>query len=186
MARAQKQIIDAYLVSCAALGDRTAQEQLVHRYQSRFLRHAFRLLGEADMAKDAVQDGWLEILRGLSGLKDETAFPAWSFRIITRKCARQIKNVQKTRRTADGLSNEPEPENHGHTDIELAAERKPLQSAMANLSAEHRAAVALFYLEEMSVAETAVALDIPTGTVKSRLLHARRKMRAALEGEYHG
>jgi RNA polymerase sigma-70 factor (ECF subfamily) len=51
------------------------------------------------------------------------------------------------------------------------------------LPAEQQAAVALFYLEEMSVAEVAVALDVPAGTVKTRLMHARRKLRAALGGE---
>jgi RNA polymerase sigma factor (sigma-70 family) len=51
------------------------------------------------------------------------------------------------------------------------------------LPPEQRSALALFHLEEMSVAEVAVALDVPLGTVKTRLLHARRKLREALEGE---
>jgi RNA polymerase sigma factor (sigma-70 family) len=51
------------------------------------------------------------------------------------------------------------------------------------LPPDQGSAVALFYLEEMSVAEVAVALNVPAGTVKTRLMHARRKLRAALEGD---
>ncbi len=54
---------------------------------------------------------------------------------------------------------------------------------MATLPASQRAALALFYLENLSVAEIAVALDVPPGTVKTRLMHARRKVRDILEGE---
>ena len=54
------------------------------------------------------------------------------------------------------------------------------------MSPEQRAAVALFYNEDLSVAEIAVALSVPAGTVKTRLMHARSKLRAALKGEDHG
>ena len=57
-----------------------------------------------------------------------------------------------------------------------------LRTALAGLPPEQRAAVALFHLEDLSVAETAVALNVPEGTVKTRLMHARRKLRTVLEG----
>ena len=58
-----------------------------------------------------------------------------------------------------------------------------MRRAIRTLPPEQQAAIALFYLEDMSVAEVAVALDVPAGTVKTRLMHARRKLRGALEGE---
>jgi len=58
-----------------------------------------------------------------------------------------------------------------------------LRAALAALPPEQRAAIGLFYLEDLGVAETATALNVPAGTVKTRLMHARRKLRAALEGE---
>jgi RNA polymerase sigma-70 factor (ECF subfamily) len=58
-----------------------------------------------------------------------------------------------------------------------------LRAAVRALPPEQRAAVALYHYEELSVAETAVALDVPAGTVKTRLMHARRKLRALLEGD---
>ncbi len=71
-------------------------------------------------------------------------------------------------------------------DIDLVLGRQMLRKALAKLPEEHRAAIGLFYLEEMSVAEVAVALEIPVGTVKTRLMHARKKLRATLEGDDHG
>lgn len=59
-------------------------------------------------------------------------------------------------------------------------------AAIATLPAPQRAALSLFYTEDLGVAEIAVALDVPPGTVKTRLMHARRKVRALLEGRSHG
>jgi RNA polymerase sigma-70 factor (ECF subfamily) len=70
--------------------------------------------------------------------------------------------------------------------METAADAEPLEKAIAGLPPEQRAAVALFYIEDFSVAEIAVALSVPLGTVKTRLMHARAKLRAALQGEDHG
>jgi len=181
-----KRTVDKYLVTFSRLGDKGAQEQLVTRYQKKFLGHAYRLLGDTEQARDAVQDGWIDILRGLPKLQDDGAFPAWAFRIITRKCARHVTGLQKNREILHAMSDEPGPDHMGEDEIERTADHKPLHEALAKLPAEHRGAVALFYLEDMSVAEVAVALDIPVGTVKSRLMNARKKLRAALEGEDHG
>lgn len=186
MAQSTKRIIGKYLVTFARMGDTAAQEQLVIRYQKKFLGHAYRLTGDVEIAKDAVQDGWIDILRGLPSLQDDGAFLAWAFRIITRKCSRHIAGLQKSRVILKAVSEEPQPDHMGGEEIEQAADRGPLHEALTRLPAEHRGAVALFYLEEMSIAEVAVALDIPAGTVKSRLMNARNKLRAALEGEGHG
>jgi len=183
--RTAKRIVERFLVTSSRLGDEAAQTELVNRFQDRFLRHAYRLLGDADQAREAVQDGWLEILRGLPKLKDDGAFTVWAFRIITRRCARVIAGLQKTRRIRDAVLQEAVPI-LADAPSTSSAERRALHAAMADLPNGHRAAVAMFYLEELGVAEVAVALAIPVGTVKSRLMHARQKLRDALEGEDHG
>jgi RNA polymerase sigma-70 factor (ECF subfamily) len=65
----------------------------------------------------------------------------------------------------------------------ISLDVEAVRRAIRTLPAEQQAAIALFYLEDMSIAEVAVALDVPAGTVKTRLMHARRKLRDALEGE---
>lgn len=182
----KKRIVEEYLVACARLGDKTAQEQLVKRYQKQFLAHAYRLLGNVEQARDAVQEGWLDILRGLARLRDDNMFQAWAYRIITRKCAREIKNTQKKRETLKTLAQEPMAKEMGGDASEKMSDRQLLNQVLAGLSPEQRTAVTMFYLQDLSVAEIAVCLDIPAGTVKTRLMSARKQMRAALQGEENG
>jgi RNA polymerase sigma-70 factor (ECF subfamily) len=180
----KQRVLDAYLVSSAQIGDAQAWNRLVERWQPKFLRHAWRLLGDTDLAAEAVQDAWLEVFRGIGHLDDTMAFPAWSFRIVSRRCARLIRERQRTRRTETALTVEPDttpaPSDNAQL-VDLAA----VQNALRALPAEQRAAIGLFYLEEMSVAEVSVALDIPPGTVKTRLMHARRKLQTLLKGDDH-
>jgi RNA polymerase sigma factor (sigma-70 family) len=180
MARDKERILDAYLVASARLGDREAFANLVHRWNSKLVAHAWRLLRDREGAKDAVQESWAEMLRGLSWLRDEEAFAAWAYRIASRRCARQIARMKGDRRLSEEMAAAP-------VDDGLAEAAAPdvdaLRRAIRTLPPEQQAAIALFYLEEMSVAEVAVALDVPAGTVKTRLMHARRKLRGAWEGE---
>lgn len=173
--------LDEYLVASASIGDRKALSLLVRRWHGKLLAHAWRLLGDPEAAKDAVQDGWSEIIRGLPRLVDPGAFPAWACRIVTRRCARLINKARRDRRLQEAVAQEPNATSYQNSGTGLDAEK--VRQAMTNLPAEQRAAIALFHLEEMSVAEVAVALDVPTGTVKTRLMNARRKLRAALEGD---
>jgi RNA polymerase sigma-70 factor (ECF subfamily) len=173
-------ILDEYLVAAARTGDRRAFGWLVERWNGKLTAHAWRLTGDPEMARDATQEAWLEIVRGLNRLADESAFPAWSYRIVSRRCARQIARAVGRRRLAEQAAAEPEAQ---VPEPGAGIENGRLRAAIAALPASQRSAIALFYLEEMSVAEVAVALDAPIGTVKTRLLHARRKLREALEGD---
>lgn len=180
MARIAARILDEYLVAAARAGDATAFDQLAKRWHRKLGAHAWRLLGDREAARDAAQQGWIEISRGLARLQDERAFPAWAYRIVSRVCARQIGEAVHRRRLSEVIAVQPAPEPEpagGRHDADL------LRAAIRGLPAEQRAAIALFHFEELSVAEVAVALDVPAGTVKTRLMHARRKLRAALEGD---
>ena len=180
--REAERLQDDYLVLAAAGGDRRAFDALARRWNGKLTAHAWRLTGERDAAEDAAQAAWVEIARGLGRLRDERAFPAWAYRIVTRRCARLIAGRQSYRRLARDFAAENQtPESMPETD----PRGDRLSAAIRALPAAQRAAVALFYFEEMSVAETAVALDIPAGTAKTRLMHARRTLRAALEGDDH-
>ena len=183
MARTEERLVDEYLALAAGAGDRRAFEALARRWHGRLVAHAWRLTGDPELARDAAQAGWIEIVRGLGRLRDARAFPAWAYRIVSRRCARQIAGAARRRALAEAfapdaaLAAAPEPEGGARGDPDR------LRLAIRALPAEQRSAVALYHFEEMSVAEVAVALDVPAGTVKTRLMHARRKLRAALEGE---
>ncbi len=184
MQRDSERVYDEYLVVAAQGGDRAAWERLVARWQPRLLRHAWRLTGQADRAADLVQDAWVDIWKGLRRLEDVVAFPAWAFRIVTRRCHRAFDETDRERagmRELTEVSTESDDAEGAEAiarDIDLARVR----AAMAALPPAQRAALSLFHLEALSVAEIAIALDVPPGTVKTRLMHARRKLRAVLEG----
>jgi RNA polymerase sigma factor (sigma-70 family) len=181
--RDSERIYDEYLVTCAITGDRQALARLVERWQPRLLRHAWRVLGDIETARDAVQEGWVEILRGLGRLDDVAAFPAWAYRIVTRRCQRRFR--AEVLDYTDEVPDSAAATVSGQASGEIAAEMGNVLAAMARLPNAQRAALALFHAEDLSVAEIAVALDVPPGTVKTRLMHARRKLRALL-GEDDG
>ncbi len=180
----KEKALEAYLVASARMGERAAMAHLVRLRGPRLLSHAMRLLGEADGARDVVQDAWIEILRGLGGLRDDAAFLPWALRIVTRRVARVIKRRQKDRKLAGDFAAEAEtstPE-AGIGALEAVEVRR----AISSLPPNQAATIALFYLEDLTVTEVALALDGPVGTIKTRLMHARRKLRNILEGENDG
>lgn len=172
--------LDAWLAASARAGGREAMRTLAERWHPLLSAHAWRLTGERELAADAVQEAWVEILRGLPALRDDHAFAAWAYRITTRRCARLIARRQSDRRLARAVLAEPREMSAADTHDEGDGAR--VKRAMADLPPDQRAAVALFHLQGLSVAETAIALDVPAGTVKTRLMHARRKLRDSLEG----
>ena len=183
MAGQAERRIDDYLVVSARLGDRQAFGQLALRWQKKLLVHAWRLLRDEEAAKDAVQDSWAEIVRGVRQLRDERAFGAWAYRIVTRRCAGQIGRARKRRLLDEALSAEESLRVHQSAEPNGDIDLERVRNAIRLLPPPQQAALALYYFEELSVGEVAVALDIPVGTVKTRLLHARRSLNQALSGE---
>lgn len=175
-------VLDEYLVAAARAGDRRAFEELARRWDRKLAAHAWRLTGDRDLAAEVTQAAWLEVTRGLPRLLDERAFPAWAYRIVSRLCARSIGALQRRRTLSRALDTEAEIEPDARSEP-TALDHERLRRAVRALPPGQRAALALFYFEDLSVAETAVALDVPAGTVKTRLMHARRHLRAILEGD---
>jgi RNA polymerase sigma factor (sigma-70 family) len=163
-------------VALARLGQ---AEDLARLVGPRLFSHARRLADDAESARDVVQTAWVEILRGIKDLREDHAFLAWALRIVTRMATRGVGGLQRDRALAAdwAVTHEREAAEPDHTPRDLAR-------ALASLAPPMRAALALFYLEDLSVAEVAIALEIPPGTVKTRLMHGREKLRAFLGEEY--
>lgn len=183
MRNEKERVYDAYLAASARLGDRQALGRLAERWHPKLLGHAWRLTGDTDLAADVTQEAWTDIIKGVAQLNDTDAFAAWAFRIVTRRCARAIRKRQHQRAGQAALAREPEPDAGNASDNEDRAELAILKSAMAELPPDQRAALGLFYLEDLRIAEIAVALNTAPGTIKTRLMHARHKLRAKLQGD---
>lgn len=183
MRRDSGEVFDEFLVLAAATGDRAATAGLVERWQPRLLRHARRLLGGSEAARDAVQEAWIDILRGLPRLDDPAAFPCWALRITSRRCLRRQPHQDAARPfDEEALAAAADAAGEGTSTGEQAAELATLQRAIARLPPAQQATLALHHLEGLGVAQIALAMDVPPGTVKTRLMHARRKLRQLLEG----
>jgi RNA polymerase sigma factor (sigma-70 family) len=163
------------MVLLAQQGEREALERLAARWRPRHYAHARRLLGRMDGAADAVQEAWAGIVRGIGRLQSPERFPAWSYAIVTRRCQDIIRRKAREPK-GDPDADPADPASGGETSGDL-------RRAMAALPPDQRAAMALFYLDGLSVAEIAEAISIPAGTVKTRLFHARRALRRQLEGD---
>jgi RNA polymerase sigma-70 factor (ECF subfamily) len=136
----------------------------------------------AEAARDVVQDTWIGAIRGLGGLRDPAQFRAWIYGIATRKCVDAIRaNRRRRSLAADSAAAGSDRQ------VELAPERQiDLETAIRTLPPMHRAVVHLFYREDLSVEEIAAVLEVPPGTVKSRLHHAREALRRQLQASAPG
>ena len=176
--RSREQIVDEMLVLAAQGGNHEAFERLATRWNPRLLRHARRLTGDSEGAQEATQESWLAIARGLRRLNDPASFPAWALRITTRRCSDWIARRRRSRSRhaeAEEVAHLPAPADWRSDDVTRVRE------ALLMLDRRRRALMAMFYIDGLTVAEIARVLEIPAGTVKSRLYHAREQLRAALE-----
>jgi len=180
--RTPDDIQDEWLVLRCQEGDAAALGELIERWQPRLLRQAARLTGTADGAADVVQNAWLAIIRGLGGLNDPACFRRWAYRIVGFKSADWVRGRQRDRAHAQSLAVEsPNTPSSPASPSEAQEEIAVLRAAMKTLSPDQQMILAMFYLEEMPLAEIAQALALPLGTVKSRLHYARLALKDILE-----
>lgn len=173
---------DEVLVLRCQQRDAEAFESLVGRWQRRLWRHAWRLTGDEGAAWDATQEAWIGISRGIGRLADPTAFPAWAYRIVSNKCRDLIRRERRRRKTAETYF---EWMQRGEQESDAARrQHTTLKEALDQLSGPDRAVLSLRYEEEFDTAEIARILDIPEGTVKSRLYYARQRLRKYLEEDH--
>ena len=181
--RPQEQLVDEVLVLRAQAGDERAFTSLVERWQDRLWRHALRLTGEQDTAWDVVQETLLAVSRQLGRLENAAAFPAWAYQIATRKAMDWLRSKMRLR----DLQARWLEDAAGERSIGPSQRDTRLVDEVLDLvSPTDRILLTLRYMEGFSTAETARILDIPEGTVKSRLAVLRERMKTLLKGEHHG
>jgi RNA polymerase sigma factor (sigma-70 family) len=160
-------------------GERAAWEELVARWQRPLFYYLRRMLRGDDEAWLVLQDTWLRVFSSLPTLRQPAQLAPWLY-AVARNALRQHGAERGAEQGNEGAEPvvleqlaDPEPE------LEIDAERVHL--ALAELEPAQREALTLFFLEDLSLAELAQVLEVPLGTVKSRLSAARGALRAALE-----
>jgi RNA polymerase sigma-70 factor (ECF subfamily) len=163
---------EAQWVLRAQCGDREALEQLLRSVQQPLRGYLSGLVGSAD-AEDVLQDVLLIVARKLSWLDDPHVFRAWAFRIASRSAFRYLKRRKRWANTEvedvlDDLEAPPEAPSSETLDALLTSPA---------LSAASRAVLVLHFREEMTLTDVAAVLELPVGTVKSRLASGLRALR---------
>lgn len=160
-------------------GDRAAFTQLAADVGNRFFPVAHRILRDADSAEDAAQQALIAVWRELPRLRDPERFEPWAYRILVRACYREARKAPRRAAEAEYLDI-----SDGQRDVALSvADRDQLERGFRRLTPEQRTAVVLQHYLGYSLAQIAELLDLPVGTVGSRLHAAKRSLRAALEAD---
>ena len=171
------------LVERAKGGDHDAFIALIDLSLARLDAAAWLILRDAELARDAVQDAMVRAWRDLPGLRDPDRFGPWLHRLTVNSCLDQAR--QRSRRR---IEVELTPVVHPAVadTTALVADRDMLDRALTRLDPEQRAVVVLRFFLDLSLPETAAALGIPVGTVKSRLHRSLERMRISVTSDVVG
>jgi len=172
--------MDTDLVIRAQRGDEEAFASLAVAVGDRLHAVSHRILRDIDLAEDATQQALLTIWRDLPQLRDPARFDAWSYRLLVRAC---YAEGRKQRRWAPNLRLLPADEPITDDDLSSVADRDQLERGFRHLSIDHRTVVVLHHYLELPLERVAEICGIPPGTAHSRLHHAMRALRAALDAD---
>lgn len=174
---------DTTLVEQSLRGDTRAFDTLVERYRDRVFSLAFRILGETSAAEDAMQESFLRAYTRLPLYDPAQPFSTWLLCLTARVCLNARRNRATEQRhleqAAKAMPSAPTIEER----LYEREQRRTLQRLLMRLPAPQRAAMLLYYYEELPVAEVACALEVPEGTVKTWLYRGRESLRRWLEEE---
>ena len=175
-------LYDESLVLRIQLGESSAFDELVSRWQDRLWRCARMQTGDDTSAWDVLQETWLAVINKIRRLDNPRAFPVWVYRILISSAVDRQRRRGREARHREKLASESSQTSASNDAIPGDTVQR-LSSALATLSPEHLTVINLYYSGGLSVKDIAETLDVPEGTIKSRLHQARRELREQLRGE---
>lgn len=168
--------LDSFQAAKAIGGDARAFELLYKRWHAPLLRFSYRQMGHPESAKDVMQDAALAMAKNIHRLNDPDMFSSWAYTIVRRRCADHIKANIKDRQLKASIVE------HAETAIvPETAEAMSIRQGLAKLPETERLLLTLFYVEGLTGPELAAAMDMPLGTIKSRLFTARQHLKIIYE-----
>lgn len=181
---------DDLLIQRCLDGDTTAFGELVGLYQDRVFNSVCRLLGNAEDAQDVVQEAFILAYQSLNRFKGESQFSTWLYR-IAYNAAISYKRKQRVVLSIDGAKNgenrsdpvDPSEEIRPEHAMEQQEQESRIQQALSQLSPDHRVVLIMKDMEGQKYETMAEILEVPVGTIRSRLHRARLELREILEQE---
>jgi len=154
-------------------GEQEAFRYLVERYQKLAVSHAATILGLKEDAQDAAQEAFIDAFRALKNFDNSRAFYPWFYVLLRNRCYKLAARRRETQSIDEAVL--------VASSAGQSEDMRALENALLSLDMEDREIVTLKYFDGLSYNELAERLQIPKGTVMSRLFHARRKLQAKLE-----
>ena len=176
---------DRALVTAAQAGDRDAMEALLRRHYDRILALCRRVTGSEADGADAAQEALIALVRGLPRFDGRSQFSTWAYRVATNVCLDELR--RQRRRPVPGLGDAQQPVTADPLDDvplldDRVGDRLDIDAVLAKLPPDFRAAVVLRDVCQLDYAEIGQVLDIPPGTVRSRIARGRAAAAAMLAG----
>jgi RNA polymerase sigma factor (sigma-70 family) len=184
LTRSKQAISQELLVLRCQRGERQAFDELIRLWEERLFYYIRRLVHSEEDAWDVLQQTWVRVLKGLRTLRDPARLPVWLYQVARAAALSHWRGhyrVQSRREPDYALAELPANET-----VDPLEDAEVIHRALNRISVAHREVLTLHFLEEFSVDQMAEILGIAEGTVKSRLFHARRALRAVLEHEEGG
>jgi RNA polymerase sigma-70 factor, ECF subfamily len=160
---------------------REALEELVRTWDRPLLYYIRRLVEDEHESLQILQPTWVQVLQGLARLREPRKLPVWLYSIARKTALSHLRIRYSEQALFRPDANVPDMEDTG-TDPGFA-DAEQIHYGLSRISAIHREVLTLFFLQDLSLEEIASVLEIPIGTVKSRLHHAKRALKAILEQE---
>jgi RNA polymerase sigma factor (sigma-70 family) len=169
------------LVLRCCQGRKDALEELVRRWERPLLYYIRRLIEDEQDAWQVLQETWVKVLQGIGKLREPRKLPAWLYSIARKRALSHLraKYSQQARFASGEDVSNVEDCNSDYT----FDDAEQIHFGLGRISLHHREVLTLFFLQDLSVEEIAEVVEIPAGTVKSRLYHARRALKDVLERE---
>ncbi|HXH60684.1 MAG TPA: sigma-70 family RNA polymerase sigma factor [Fimbriimonadaceae bacterium] len=178
------------MIELSQKGDRNAFDTLIRKYEARAYQYAYRLTSNQDEASDIVADAFVRVYSALKNFRGQSAFGTWLYRILTN-CYLDLRKKERNRRhesleatmNIDGsdVQRQFADESDGPEEIiERTARETAVQEALGKMPEYQQAMLVMYHVENLTYEEISEALDLPIGTVKSRLNRARLALRDLL------
>ena len=170
---------DAELLARYLAGDLESFDRLMTAHEGKVFAVCLRMLGDRDKALDAAQETFITVLRKADSFQGRSAFTTWLYRIAVNACYDLLR--KEGRRPVAPLPETCQPADPSSLwKLEAAEARPAIERALAELPAEYAAVVTLSDLQDLPLQTVAEVLELPLGTVKSRLFRGRKQLAHAL------
>ncbi len=168
---------DELLAIRCKLGEHAAFEELIKEWAPAIRKYVLRMTNSCESSDDIMQEIWISVLQNIASLRECSKFRSWIFSIAHRNLMNRLRAHYSMQFEDQSVLEDISDEN---LEIQRDETRRTVESGLSKLPIAEREVLTLFYLQELTLAETADALLVPIGTIKSRLFRARELLRDQL------